>query len=396
MDIDVYVDNIVPENKKILKFFQIFIIGDYAENNYEKHYDLTVFQMGNSPYHNKIMDAFMKYGGILELHDISLHHYLAARSIVVGNREEYRDTMIKCHGIKGKEKVEDFFGGKCMQPWADDALEFTVNKVYVDHAQAVIVHSDFARQMVKGIAPEKMVALIPLHTSDIPENPEALKKTCRDSLGIAQRTLVFGAFGLATPFKRIVPTLQALHLFQMISKCDFRYYIVGENRIEGLEAVIEELELSERVIITGRVELEEFKQYMSACDIAFNLRYPTQGESSASLQRLIGYGKVVFVSSVGSFKEYPDEFVRKIRTDAYEVLDILKNICELYERQELRQSLSRMARTYVWENFNIKDNAEKYFEVFREIQNGRINQDYVEELTDNIALFGVDINTVFL
>ncbi len=58
---------------------------------------------------------------------------------------------------------------------------------------------------------------------------------------------------------------------------------------------------------TSTSPIEDFNGYIAACDIVLNLRYPTVGESSGTLQRALGMGKAVVVSDVGSFSEYPSE-----------------------------------------------------------------------------------------
>ena len=66
------------------------------------------------------------------------------------------------------------------------------------------------------------------------------------------------------------------------------------------------------------VPIEDFNGYLGACDIVLNLRYPTVGESSGTLQRALGMGKAVIVSDVGSFRELPDEICLKAPVDATE------------------------------------------------------------------------------
>lgn len=44
---------------------------------------------------------------------------------------------------------------------------------------------------------------------------------------------------------------------------------------------------------------------MDAADVCVNLRYPYNGESSASFMRLLGKGKCTIVNRIGSFAEVP-------------------------------------------------------------------------------------------
>ena len=52
----------------------------------------------------------------------------------------------------------------------------------------------------------------------------------------------------------------------------------------------------------GFTPIEDFNRYLAACDIVLNLRYPTVGESSGTLQRALGMGKAVIVSDVARLR----------------------------------------------------------------------------------------------
>ncbi|MGL5434327.1 MAG: glycosyltransferase [Lachnospiraceae bacterium] len=395
MEIDIYVDQIKPENEMITKMFSVFDISEYEGRKKRVSYDLAIFQAGNSFYHNGIMDAFMKYGGVLEIHDISMHNYLATRTIVNGDWETYEKVMKTCHGIKGEKKAKDYRNHLCLPPWEEEPLIYTVTKIYIDRAEAVIVHSDFARQIVKGVAPKKNVYLVPLHTGDVESDPQGFKQKCRRQLDIEDGLLVFGSFGMATPHKRIVTALRALSRFKIISSRKFHYYIVGQNKIGKLEETIDELGLHDEVTITGRIELDQFKHYMGACDIAFNLRYPTQGESSASLQRLLGYGKAIIVTDIDSFKEYPDDFMFKVRYDRNEENDLLESICKIVCVDGEMERMAQQAVAFVVGNFALKEIANRYKTVLNGILDQQTETDYIEELADYMDEFGININQIF-
>ena len=59
---------------------------------------------------------------------------------------------------------------------------------------------------------------------------------------------------------------------------------------------------AEAVRFAGYVEAGSVKTHVAACDVFLNLRYPTAGETSASLLRLMGWGKPVIVTDYGQFR----------------------------------------------------------------------------------------------
>lgn len=379
-----------PSNKKIQENFEFINIKELSKDSVREKYDTIVYHMGNNAeYHKYIAETFLEYPGILELHDFSLHNYLAMETYVHNDIEGYANCVRYCHGEKGIKIVKEFLDGKTGAPWETHALELTVNKHLIDRANGVIVHSDMAKQMVKGIRPDVPVVNIPLHTPKSTENYEVAKLQAKKKLNLSENTLVLGSFGYATKAKRIIETLEALAQYYKKETKNFHYYIVG--KVDGIDvkSKVKELSLQENVSVTGFTGLEEFKTYMSACDICLNLRYPTHGESSASLHRMLGMGKPVIVSNIGSFEEYPDEIVLKVRCDDNEVTEIYKAICELTEDVKVMNDRSKKAHEFSKSNCNLEVNAKKYIEFFKKVKNKCFEESGIDIFLDR--LFDLDI-----
>lgn len=139
----------------------------------------------------------------------------------------------------------------------------------------------------------------------------------------------------------------------------------------------------DEVVITGFTSIDVFDTYMSACDIAFNLRYPTQGETSASLHRLLGMGKPVLVTDIGAFQEYPDDIVFKVRYDENEIDDIVGHILALTKNGMLEEKGKQIV-SYAREHYSLEHNADEYVKFFENIVTGNYKDDNMEELLDKI------------
>lgn len=384
MDIDLF-SRIKIENTNIRNQFPNYRIEEFKNNNLKDNYDFLVYQVGNNHlYHKEVIDTFLEYPDILELHDVSLHHFLAEDTYVQHDYEKYVEIMKYCHGKDGERTARRFLNGEIRAPWENHAEKYIVNKYLIDKARAVIVHSDFAKQTVKGIRKDVPIINIPLHTPDIVKDYLTLKENCKAKLKIPYDTLVFGSFGYATIAKRIEPILNALSLFKKEYKHKFKYYIVGKVEHIDTTSIIKKLDLEDNVIVTGFVEMSDFKTYMGACDICFNLRYPTQGESSASLHRMLGMGKPILVTNIGSFEEYPEEIVAKVRHDEHEVSDILSIIKRMTNSDQELKTRSKLAYEFANNNCDIKKNAKRYFSFLSKIENGSYQEEYIDYLLDNI------------
>lgn len=388
VDIDLFY-NKKPTNEIIIGNFNYYDIKELYKDNIRSKYDAIVYQMGNNyGYHKCIAETFMKFPGIIELHDLSLHNYIAGETFVRNDIDKYIEYVKYSHGEKGVKIVQDFLSGKTRAPWETHALELTVNKHLLDKAKGVIVHSDMAKQMVKGIRPEVPVINIPLHTN-IDLDFESTRIKAKKKLNINEKTLVMGSFGYATRAKRIIETLEALARYNNEVSCNFHYFIVGKVDGIDVDGKIKQMSLEKNVTVTGYADLNEFQMYMSACDICFNLRYPTHGESSASLHRMLGMGKPVIVSDIGSFAEYPAEIVLKVRYDDNEINDIYNTICKITGNKQVMQNIEKNAINYAKTHFNLENNAVKYFEFYRDILNNKFTENLIDSLIDKLFDMGL-------
>ena len=101
--------------------------------------------------------------------------------------------------------------------------------------------------------------------------------------------------------------------------------------------------------------------------------------------RLLGYGKQVTVTDIGSFHDFPDEYVTKIRYGACEDADILRVLLNFFkEYKGFSEETSIKIRNWARENFDLDVIAKQYFE--RLAENKRADS-YMDGLLDEIMEF---------
>lgn len=357
--IDIYVSGFSPSNKYIRENFNIYDIKYFKSNHAKKHYDCSLYQMGNNHLaHEWIYEQALQEPGIVILHDFAIHHMLAAMTVGRGKTELYLNEMKYAHGDKGFQAALNFIKGQAPPPWEVNALDFPMNRKLLESAKGVIVHSFFTRNLVKDMCPHIPVKVIPLY-GPVFENPQFEYQEARNELGIKEDTNIIATFGFVTPAKRIDKILTALvRLYR--DGYEFKFYIVGEVPGE-IEAKISQSGLPQDIVIlTGHVKLSKFLQYMKASDICINLRYPVHGESSASLHRLLGMAKPVLVSNVGAFKEYPDDAVIKIDVNDNEEDHIYKALKLLLDNHQKKFEIGKVAYSYARENLYIGKVTKEY------------------------------------
>jgi glycosyltransferase involved in cell wall biosynthesis len=136
----------------------------------------------------------------------------------------------------------------------------------------------------------------------------------------------------------------------------------------NVEPLIQELGLEQDVILTGYVEdMETFLQYMAVTDLALNLRYPTGGETSASLMRLMSLARPVIVSNSGPFAEYPDDCCVKIDADEMEEDALLVMMHVLASDEALRRQIGLNAQRHIQTHHTPEQTAQDYIDFIQDI-----------------------------
>lgn len=379
-----------PQKKELWDRFEIRMLSELDDEAVRNSLDLIVYHIGNNvSFHGEIVDMLAKYPGIVELHEIGVHNLVAAKILEQHGKEAYLNMVNFCHGKRGLEVARSFFDGVGGAPWIDHSIDMCMARPYIEQAKGIIVHAEMIKQMVLGIRSNIPIINIMLHSLDMVQDSKQFQAECRTKLKLDHKLLIMGSFGFATSAKRILPTLDALA--KLKHKQDkFLYVLVGE--VEKDIAIKKELEvrnLTENVIVTGFVSLEHFKLYMGACDFCLNLRYPTQGESSGSLHRMLGMGKPAIVTDVGTFGDYPDDVVLKVRYDDNEVEDIYQAVSLLLKNQNELKQRGEKALQFAREHCDLTKNAKIYAEFFRELKEGIWQPDYEDTIIERLCELGL-------
>ncbi len=329
-------------------------------------HDIALYHIGNNPHHDFVYEAALREPGVVVMHEANLHHLIADLTIKRGDWDAY---LAEC----------EFNGGTAALEHARRARDLAVGPDYdgvamtrrlLQSARGVIVHSDFVARQMREQGFTGPMATIP-HGAWVPQTD---RNATRESLGIDESTPLIGSFGYLKPYKRIAESLRALRRLVKIDP-RVRMILVGEPHPEfRADELIRALGLSEHVRILGFAPIERFVDYIGACDIVLNLRYPTVGETSGSLQRALGLGKAVLVSDVGAFSELPDDVCLKVPTLPDHVQEeedfIFEYLSALVARPDLARALGARAREWVERECSWASVADRYVDFLGRVHSG--------------------------
>jgi hypothetical protein len=127
--------------------------------------------------------------------------------------------------------------------------------------------------------------------------------------------------------------------------------------------------LGEEVCLVGYADDAIFHTYLRAVDVGVNLRYPTHGETSATLLALMAAGKPVLVSRVDAFVELPDAACVKIDVGTEEQSQVETWLLALLEDRDMRCQIGRSALNYVQCECEPEAVAARYIDFIQQVLN---------------------------
>jgi glycosyltransferase involved in cell wall biosynthesis/SAM-dependent methyltransferase len=325
-------------------------------------YDVCVYQLGNNPYHDFVYEAALEHPGVVVMHEANLHHLIADLTIHRNDWDGYVREVGRNHGPEAQEYAERFVRTRQRAP--DYSLPMM--RTVLAASRGAIVHSDAVGAELRAQGFEGPMARIPHGAWTEPVD----RMSYRAQLDLEERTPLVGVFGFLKPYKRIAESLRA---FRRLARGlpEARMILVGEAHPElPLQSLIVSMGLQEHVRHLDFVPMEDFNGYLGACDIVLNLRYPTVGESSGTLQRALGMGKAVIVSDVGSFRELPDDICLKAPVDATEEEHLFEYLNLLATRPSIRCALGDRARTWAECECSWDAAARRYVEFLEAVVSG--------------------------
>ena len=300
-----------------------------------QHFDLALYHMGNSVYHESFFPLMIRFPGVVVLHDYSIHHFIFNRTIGRGDFAGYAREMGYALGKEGVTMAQAIRQGQMLPPVVDVAL----NDRVLDASLGLFVHSTYVADRVRRQGYERPLQVV---QALIERRPGASR---REELPLTKDNVLFGSFGLITEHKQIELALRAFQRLRATVP-GAHYLLVGEALPDvELESIIERLELTEVVHHIGYApDLDSFVDWLNTADVVINLRYPTVGETSATALRAMAAGRALIVFDHGWYSEIPDEAA--IKVTAMDEDALLRAMIQLAQSPELRRQMGEAGESY--------------------------------------------------
>lgn len=354
-DVTLYIeDGLRPANPLLAQRLEVRPLRRLERDQRRRPYDALVYHMGNSPAHAGIWGAAQHMPGVVVLHDFVLHHFMLWYAANVQHDvQRYVWAMAARYGAAGEHMAQLMIRSR----FTDAAFDFPCCEPVVAAARGLIAHSRYVQARVAALRPDLPTTVAPM---GVPLPPLIERAAARARLGLPAGALILASFGHINAYKRLEPALRALVELRTTWP-DALYLLVGSASPHyDMAGLVQRMGLEDAVRITGYVPHAAFADYVAAADICLNLRYPTGGETSASLLRLLGAGRPTLVSATGAFAELPPGVVAQVDPDAAEG-DLILAYCRLLAAHPaLAAAMGAQARAYVAAHHSLEQAAQCY------------------------------------
>jgi glycosyltransferase involved in cell wall biosynthesis len=338
---------------------------------FERHaeeYERVLYHFGNSQFHAHMFELLSRFPGTAVLHDVFLSGVLDWMERTGQDPEVFLRALYASHGYAAL--VTEAQQGREAAVWAYPCS----GQVFRD-AVGVIVHSRHAvalaqRWYGQGIEREVRVVPQPRVVPVLGSRSEA-----RTRLGIRDDEFLVCCFGFITPTKLNHRLLAAWLRSSLSRDARCRLAFVGENHGgdygRQLVATIMRGASAGHVDITGFVTPEQYRDYLTAADVAVQLRTQSRGETPRTVLDCLAHGLPLVVNAHGANAELPQD-VAIVLKDDFEDGELIAALERLRDDAALRAGLARRARKHVERRHHPAWVAEAYHDVIEEFwQTGR-------------------------
>jgi hypothetical protein len=257
--------------------------------------------------------------------------------------------------------------------------QFSMNRSVIEHALGVIVHSEESANRIKdNFWIEQSLAL------------KRVQQIYRENIRPTERlqseietNITIGVFGIVAETKCYREILYSWN--EATKPQNARIVFVGEDLTTDFQTLIFELRLQDSVVLAGRVNDEEYRQWLTNVDGAIQLRKFSRGENSRAVLDVLGSGIPTIINSHGTANEYPDEISITI-TDEFSVPELINAIEELLKFDTKVKKMGEKAAEYVAKFHNADACSLEIYEFVKQVQEREIEKPDLLSAFSSVAL----------
>ena len=340
--VELIIDQASVSDARVSEAYPLRPLDWFAQHAHE--FDRIVYHIGNSPMHSHMFGLIARHPGIVVLHDFYIgniidhldrEHYLP---------QGYLQALYDSHGFSAL--FDHARNGRHAAVW-----KYPVNRLVLDHASGVIVHSTYARQLAAqwyGAGAGDNWQCVPLLRGKPPATAHLTRAEARAQLGLREDQFVVCSFGMLGRTKLNEEVLAGFAASRLAADSHCQLVFVGSNDAGAYgRDLTRKLGAGQfQAGITGFVDAERYACWLQACDVAVQLRGQSRGETSAAILDCLLYGVPTIINAHGAGAELPDEVLIKL-PDSFTTAELAAALERLHGDPAERAALARRAADFI-------------------------------------------------
>jgi glycosyltransferase involved in cell wall biosynthesis len=320
--------------------------------------DVALYQLGNNPLHAAIYRRALERPGVVTLHDAVLHHFLLGQL----DESAYIEEFVYNSGEWSRDLARDLWRGRAASGADPRYFAYPMLKRAAGRALAVVVHNAAARRAVKAAVPEARVVEIPhlLETPPLPSQPETARY--RERLGVRPDAFLFGVFGYLRESKRLPGVLEVFAEVRREVPAA-ALLVAGQFVSRDLERAVEPLLSQPGVVRRPFLPESEFWLAASAVNACINLRYPSAGETSGTVIRMMGLGKPVLLTDSEECSGFPEDACVRIPPGPAERESLRRHMILLPSVFDVARAIGQRGAAHAAAHHRADDAGKRYWEL---------------------------------
>ncbi len=320
----------------------------------DRRYDAIVSVLGDSGYHNSILEFFERYGGPCILHDARL------TSTYIQRLGQDRILTLAASFLGRSVTAEEVWS------WSQDRNPPTLFlEPIIERASPLIVHTATQQAQIwkrYGVKAE-VIACCPTYFFDNHELTALARQAARERLGLSPANFLVSSFGIVAPEKGMDTCVLAVELLRSWKIPAELYFVGGAgphkaavDRLSALFGIKEHVHCP-----TDFVEEANYRDFLIASDAGLQLRTYGFGQFSASLADCVSAGIASVASSDLAKSCDAPEYVSTV-PDTFSPLQVAEQLALIWERQAGRGSHQGARGAYL-ETHNFDCYAKRLIEI---------------------------------
>ncbi|WP_334187503.1 glycosyltransferase, partial [Noviherbaspirillum sp.] len=353
-----YSADLLPE---LGRYYRIDVIADQPEISdvwvsanfpvrsvewFEAHaaeFDRILYHFGNSDFHKHMYGLLERHPGVVVMHDFFLSGAIEYLDAIGYLPDAFPQALYHSHGYKGIADLVKSYRGNIVGA-------YPLNKSVLDQALGVISHSEYSRRLASewyGAGSVNDWQSIPL-LKGVPLASD--RDAIRQRMNIKSTDFIVCSFGMVAPTKLNDRLLDAWLKSPLATDERCHLVFVGDGSYPhygpALADAIKASGCGERVRVTGFVSADEYRSYLSAADVAVQLRTQSRGETSAAILDCLAFGLPTIINANGSASELPGDVLVRL-DDEFTQEMLCQALTDVWKNADLRSTLSLRATQYV-------------------------------------------------